>query len=193
MTKLVLALAIFMTLSCSSESKTTEIKRHYITPPVPATADVNFYSRSRPYGEFSNFALFPVVVDKKKWPTSEHYYQAMKFEDVKLQELIRTTESPADAARLGRTRGPVRKDWHKVKEKYMWPALVAKYTQVKRLKVLLLSTGSYSIIEHTENDSYWGDGGDGTGQNVLGRMLMSLRDQINVDGGVNPSNYRWTK
>jgi len=183
--------ALIMTLSCStSQSKTTK-RRHYVTPPVPATSDVNFYSRSNPYGEFSNFALFPIKLEKKRWPTSEHYYQAMKFKDKKLQELVRTTEDPGDAAHIGRTRGPVRKDWHKVKERYMWPALVAKYTQHKRLKTLLLSTGDQKIIEHTKNDSYWGDGGDGSGKNILGLMLMSLRDQIKKDERANPDSYVW--
>lgn len=33
-------------------------------------------------------------------------------------------------------------------------------------------------MEHTANDSYWGDGGDGSGKNMLGRILMEIRDKI---------------
>ncbi|TNF30338.1 MAG: NADAR family protein [Deltaproteobacteria bacterium] len=190
-------MAFIISLSCSStqskttENKSTQSRGHYVTPPNPATSDVNFYSRSKPYGEFSNFALFPIMIEGKRWPTSEHYYQAMKFKDKKLQELVRTTEDPAAAAKIGRTRGPVRKDWHKVKERFMWPALVAKYTQHDRLQKLLLSTGTQKIIEHTKNDDYWGDGGDGTGKNILGLMLMGLRDQIREDNGASPDSYIW--
>ena len=31
----------------------------------------------------------------------------------------------------------------------------------------LLATGNARIVEHTERDSYWGDGGDGSGKNML--------------------------
>lgn len=32
------------------------------------------------------------------------------------------------------------------------------------------------LIEHTTKDNYWGDGGDGSGQNKLGKALMKLRE-----------------
>jgi len=38
-----------------------------------------------------------------------------------------------------------------------------------------MSTGDAEIIEHTSNDRYLGDGGDGTGGNMLGRLLMEVR------------------
>ena len=40
------------------------------------------------------------------------------------------------------------------------------------MKKLLIDTGDRKIIEHTKNDSFFGDGGDGSGQNHLGRLLM---------------------
>ncbi len=37
----------------------------------------------------------------------------------------------------------------------------------------------YSIIvEHTENDDYWGDGGNGSGKNMLGQVLMRIRSEL---------------
>jgi predicted NAD-dependent protein-ADP-ribosyltransferase YbiA (DUF1768 family) len=30
----------------------------------------------------------------------------------------------------------------------------------------------------TENDSYWGDGGDGSGRNMLGQVLMRVREEL---------------
>jgi predicted NAD-dependent protein-ADP-ribosyltransferase YbiA (DUF1768 family) len=43
------------------------------------------------------------------------------------------------------------------------------------LGALLLATGDARLVEHTENDAYWGDGGDGSGRNELGRILMAVR------------------
>lgn len=37
------------------------------------------------------------------------------------------------------------------------------------------------IIEHTENDDYWGDGGDGKGKNKLGQILMVVRAELTKD------------
>ena len=41
---------------------------------------INFYERKESFYEFSNFFLKPVDVRKKEWPTTEHFFQAMKFE-----------------------------------------------------------------------------------------------------------------
>ena len=43
---------------------------------------INFYSVNDEYGEFSNFAAFPIKLKGKHWPTSEHYFQAQKFLDI---------------------------------------------------------------------------------------------------------------
>ena len=34
------------------------------------------------------------------------------------------------------------------------------------------------LVEHTVNDHYWGDGGDGSGKNRLGQLLMQVRDEL---------------
>jgi ribA/ribD-fused uncharacterized protein len=65
---------------------------------------INFYRVSDDYGCFSNFAPSPIQLDGKQWPTSEHYFQAQKFEDAAHQEAIRRTKSPMIAARMGRDR-----------------------------------------------------------------------------------------
>jgi ribA/ribD-fused uncharacterized protein len=56
--------------------------------------------------------------------------------------------------------------------------LQAKFTQHPNLRSILLGTGDAELIEHTKNDSYWGDGGNGTGKNRLGQLLMELREQL---------------
>ncbi|WP_367874296.1 NADAR family protein [Luteolibacter sp. Populi] len=143
------------------------------------TAPIHFYSTGDPYGEFSNFAAYPITLGKKKWPTTEHYFQAQKFADPRDREEIRKANSPMLAARLGRDRKKkLRADWEAVKTGIMRQALEAKFTQYPDLKQLLLATGSAKLVEHTTNDSYWGDGGDGTGKNMLGRLLMELRETM---------------
>lgn len=63
----------------------------------------------------------------------------------------------------------------------MHKALLAKFTEHKRLRQLLLSTGKGKLVEHTFNDSYWGDGGgDGSGLNHLGTLLEKVRETIRL-------------
>ena len=57
----------------------------------------------------------------------------------------------------------------------MYDALKAKFTQHQELQKLLLDTENNLLIEHTELDNYWGDGGNGKGKNKLGKLLMKLR------------------
>lgn len=64
----------------------------------------------------------------------------------------------------------------------MHKALLAKFTQHEDLKEKLLDTGDCLLVEHTKNDAYWGDGGDGgndtLGKNMLGKLLARVRNEI---------------
>ena len=143
--------------------------------------EIKFYSTQDEFGELSNFAHFPIKLDGKMWHTTEHYFQAQKFADKQYQEKIRSEKSPMIAARLGRDRKQkLRKDWESVKNNVMKKALLAKFTQHEDLKNLLISTGEAKLIEHTENDAYWGDGGDGKGKNFLGILLMQVREELST-------------
>ncbi|MFR3747673.1 NADAR domain-containing protein [Streptococcus sp.] len=42
----------------------------------------------------------------------------------------------------------------------------------------MLATGDGILIEHTRNDDYWADGGDGSGKNKLGLLLMQVREEL---------------
>jgi N-glycosidase YbiA len=139
-------------------------------------AIIRFYATDKPYGSFSNFSSHPVQADERLWPTSEHYFQSLKFATRKDQEDVRAAAKPFMAAQIGRDRTrPLRPDWLEVRDDMMRKALRAKFDQHEDLHNLLQSTHGALIIEHTVNDSYWGDGGDGTGQNRLGELLMELR------------------
>ena len=76
---------------------------------------------------------------------------------------------------------PLRKNWESVKEQVMRKALRAKFEQHAELRALLLATAPAKLVEHTENDAYWGDGGNGKGKNRLGYLLMELREQLAIE------------
>lgn len=143
---------------------------------------IKFYNQNNEYGYFSNFSAHVINVDGTQWPTSEHYFQAKKFENTQYEEMIRSIEKPGDAAKLGRDRRlPLRADWEQVKDAIMYKCVRAKFTQHKDLRALLLQTGTAKIVEHTKNDAYWADGGDGSGKNMLGQILMQIRDELKKD------------
>ncbi len=138
-----------------------------------------FYGLKGPYGGFSNFAPFPIRLNDRVWPTSEHFFQARKFAGTPHEEEVRLAKSPMIAARTRRSRKrPLRPDWERVKDDVMMQALRAKFGQHPELKRLLLETGDRPIVEHTANDDYWADGGDGKGRNRLGLLLMALRSEL---------------
>ncbi|WP_299674626.1 NADAR family protein [uncultured Dokdonia sp.] len=148
--------------------------------------EIKFYSEKAQWGEFSNFSLYQVKLNGKTWPTSEHYFQAQKFDDKNYQEKIRKSASPMKAAEMGRSRKvKIKKNWDNKKDNAMYDVIYAKFTQHEELKSILISTNDAILIEHTENDSYWGDGGNGTGKNRLGKILMKVRDKIKTTNEFN--------
>lgn len=141
--------------------------------------EIKFYRERDPYGFLSNFYRAPIEIDGLIYPTTEHYFQAMKFVGTDYAEKIRLAAGPMTAARLGRSRKhKLRIDWELVKEDIMLKALRAKFRQHHSLWGGLLQTGDAILIEHTANDRYWGDGGDGSGKNRLGVLLMKVRDEF---------------
>jgi ribA/ribD-fused uncharacterized protein len=154
---------------------------------------IHFYSTREHYGCFSNFAKYPItmpdtwkagkITSSTAWPTTEHYFQAMKFvpheEHV---DAVRKAKGGMAAAAMGRNRSlPLRADWQTAKNTIMYDAVKAKFTQHAGIRGILLSTGNRVIVEHTAKDNYWGDGGDGSGKNMLGKTLMRVRDELRTD------------
>lgn len=141
-----------------------------------------FYSTTGNYGCFSNFSKHPIELDGRIWPTTEHYFQAKKFEKTPYERIIRKASSPSEAARLGRSRKyPLRDDWEEVKEDIMYRAVLAKFTQHEDIQEILLNTEDATLVEHTKNDRYWADGGswpNGPGLNRLGYILEKVRDEL---------------
>ena len=112
------------------------------------------------------------------WPTAEHYFQSAKFLGIDIKVEIANLASPFEAAIYGRNKKkPLRPDWEYIKIEIMRCAIYNKFYQNPDINEVLLSTNNYTLVEHTKNDSFWGDGGNGTGKNMLGKLLMELRDE----------------
>ena len=84
--------------------------------------------------------------------------------------------NPDDSWTLGR-RVPLRADWDTAQIDVMRKAVYAKFTQNDTLRALLCSTGTYPLVQ-IKIDHVWGSMSDGSGRNMLGVLLMELRDQL---------------
>jgi len=140
---------------------------------------ITFYAAADAYGYLSNFFAAPIEIDGFTWPTTEHYYQAQKFADPARQAAIRAASTPDIAKQIAWVddRG-LRSDWQAVRDAVMLTALRAKFTQHPVLRAQLLETDDALLVEHTHRDNYWGDGGDGSGMNRLGELLMQVRAEL---------------
>jgi ribA/ribD-fused uncharacterized protein len=143
---------------------------------------IYFYDRDKPYYELTNFyGPAPIVIQGKRWPSVEHFFQAIKFMPAEplLSERVRALPAPREALQFSREHGAhVRSDWAQIKNDVMLEAVRAKFIQHPHLGLLLAATGTATLVEHTSNDSYWGDGGDGSGRNQLGLTLMRVRSEL---------------
>jgi hypothetical protein len=144
---------------------------------------ISFYSTREAYGNFSNFSRHGFVLDELWWPTSEHYFQAQKFAGTAHAETVRAARTPKEAAELGRDRRrPLRADWEQVKDDVMRAAVQAKFHAHAELRAELLATGDAELVENAPGDYYWRCGADGSGKNMLGRILMELRAELRGAG-----------
>lgn len=170
----------------SNDMKKADERLFHLLEGIPSKAEkrpiphvVRFYSTKGTFGCFSNFAAYPFVLEGKTWLTSEHYFQSKKFRDDAYSELIRQQPTPTLAAKLGRSRKvPLRLNWESTKDSVMFDGVMAKFSQNSEIAHVLLDTNDAVIVEHTKNDSYWGDGGDGSGKNMLGKILMEVRERL---------------
>jgi ribA/ribD-fused uncharacterized protein len=151
---------------------------------------IKFYGTQDEYGCLSNFYPATFALNGCSWPTVEHYFQAQKFPDTDYEQAIRRAKSPAKAKSMGRTRSRrLRNDWERVKNGIMREAVLAKFTQHADLRVVLLGTADAILMENSPTDTYWGIGSHGGGKNMLGKILMSVREELraSTDRGENLS------
>lgn len=142
---------------------------------------IKFYHPQDPDGHFSNFSRHAIVLDGKHWPTVEHYYQAQKYVgiDETYAEAIRKVGTPGEAKSMSRDpKHPPNPNWDLIKDDIMRRAIWAKFTQHPSLKQLLLDTGNAILVEDSPKDYHWGCGKDGTGINMLGKILVETREKL---------------
>jgi len=195
----------------SSSSKSTadfkDALKNGQWPKLGTPETIHFYHAGKPYEEFANtFDSGPVIIDQTTWLSTEHYFQSQKFSDPR--RAYRKYLKKVGFGSLQKQVPALLKD-HPDEDKYknnptlwhgdetqknlkksmgkkhtaMLKALIAKFTQDKKLEDLLLKTGDQLIIEDTAQangfqDSEWGAGDDYKGRNILGQMLMWLRKEL---------------
>ena len=144
-----------------------------------------------PWGIFSNFAPTPLVIGGVSFRNSEELFQLMKFKDAEILDRIRN-----NITREGKTCYNIKKtvksyekdyrrdDWGRMVIDAMKYALLVKYRQCGEFRRALAASQGKHIVEDQatmpkKNPDAWGVKPDGdcfVGPNILGRLLMELRD-----------------
>lgn len=145
-------------------------------------------------GPLSNFNGGPFhVIVAIQWPeaevlvpvtsvkTVEHYFQAAKA--MSNIDAVWILEAPGPGAAKARGRQiALRPDWEEIKADVMYHAVKAKFSQMPYFRDFLLGTGSDFLYEDSPTDAVWGlwnqRDGDWTGQNLLGEILMRVREEL---------------
>jgi diaminohydroxyphosphoribosylaminopyrimidine deaminase/5-amino-6-(5-phosphoribosylamino)uracil reductase len=91
--------------------------------------------------------------------------------------------SPEEAAALGRRSQRerphlLRPDWGAAKQAVMAEALRAKFGAHAGPRAMLLATRGAELVEASPHDAYWGQGFQGEGRNMLGRLLEEVRAEL---------------
>jgi ribA/ribD-fused uncharacterized protein len=124
-----------------------------------------------------------VTFEDKLYPTAEHAYQAGKARKPEVRDWILSAPSPALAAMAahGLYTWDVTPNWAEIKFDRMRQVLRAKFDQHSDLRQILLGTGAARLVEagsvNNAVNRLWGEV-NGIGQNMLGVMLMEIRDAL---------------
>ncbi len=156
-----------------------------------AEHSIVFHKTKEAYGGLSNMAGgYPLMVNGIRIFTSEALYQACRFPDhPEVQKQILVEPSPMTAKDISKQNNELtRSDWMSIRHRVMRWCLRVKLAQnIDSFGQLLLSTAGKDIVELSYKDAYWGALPSATdqqlleGENVLGRLLMELRDLLVTD------------
>lgn len=116
--------------------------------------------------------------------------KAMHFGAIEVANQILQAPNPKEAKRLGRSKQIpfVESEWENVREKIYYDVLMAKFS-VPHMKAKLLETENKTLVEASPFDKIWGVGlsendprifneSEWKGQNLLGKVLMKVREDI---------------
>ncbi len=140
---------------------------------------IKFYRLKDPHGYMGNFYKARHFIYGKWWNTTEASYQAQKTNVESEVLAIQQAKKPMQARNLGQ-KVSLRENWDMIKDRVMYECVLAKFLQHADLRKQLIETGDEELVEDTKstNDMYWGCGTDGTGRNELGKILMSIRQEL---------------
>ena len=136
---------------------------------------------------FSNMEEFDDLMyhDGIYYRTVEHFFQALKFEDMEHRASIAAMPSPYDAKKEAKQcRDLIREDWLKIRNSVMWTALSWKFRKGTKWGKILLSTAPRELIEWNNwHDNYWGHCIcekciNKEHKNMLGKYIMARRGEI---------------
>lgn len=151
----------------------------------PTVKEIRFYRASeKPYGVFSNLYRRAITFEGRIFPTSEHAYQAGKARKDEVRDWLMAAPSPALLAMAahGLYQWDIAPDWSKTKFDRMRGVLMAKFTQHPDLAAVLLGTKDAVLIETATVDNavnrLWGEVPGKGGKNMLGVMLMEVREHL---------------
>lgn len=124
---------------------------------------------------------FPWAIEDLTFATSEAAFQALKCHDNEenVRQFMQCSD-PKKAKALGR-RVTLRSDWEQIKVKWMFVVIYCKFEPRRQV---LLKTGTAKLIENNPRDKFWGCGSKKNGRNVLGKILMMVRNQLKNDENV---------
>lgn len=118
--------------------------------------------------------------------------KAFTFHDLETVDKIMKTSSHKEHQELGRQVKEYDDEiWADMRYQVMVLGLYAKFSQNERLKELLLATGDTIIAEASPSDKIWGIGlvaddplaqdmKNWKGQNLLGKVLMEVREKLKL-------------
>lgn len=141
---------------------------------------VRFYKANGTYGFLSNLYKCPVLLCGREFQTAEHAYQFGKFADQAAAEWTMQAPSAHLVAIVahGLFAWDIVEGWASIKVDRMRQVLLAKFSQHEDLKKHLLDTGDAHLVEDSKTDAFWGIGKKENGKNMLGKLLMEVRQQL---------------
>lgn len=135
-------------------------------------------------GRFSflgNYHTSEVGLDSVVGATVEHVYQAMKSRSPSQRRFIASRLTPNEAKQAGRAT-EIREDWDDIRVEVMEALVREKFLRHRDLRTKLLATGNRYLEETNDwGDSFWGVC-NGEGRNILGQILMNVRDELRETG-----------
>jgi ribA/ribD-fused uncharacterized protein len=141
---------------------------------------IRFLSTIDEWKNFSNLAPYPIYLENTLWGSAEHYYQYKKYEkiDPEFALKIKETLSPLEVKKITLKNTKSHSDWRKNSLNILGNAVRAKFSQYPSLREQLISTGNELLIEANKKDYFWGEGENGSGKNMMGKILMSIREEL---------------